>query len=122
MEASTRREETLVSAMVAPASLPGGTLDSPALAGILDTPLEAMTSIASPAFASVILVVAPMAPASHLAILDPSVALTAAAAASSSHPTTGTLASAPAAAVMEGLSVLVAAAADHAAITIIRVL
>merc|ERR1712133_172331 len=117
MEASTRREETLGSAMVAPASLPGG---------ILDSPVEAMTSIASPAFASVILVVAPMAPASHLAILDsqeaaeatlairldPSVALTAAAAASSSHPTTGTLASAPAAAVMEGLSVLVAAAAD----------
>merc|ERR1739845_89724 len=121
-EASTRREEILASEVVAPASLPGATLDSPASVEIQDTPLEVLTSIPSPAFdlatmavgpASLLAILAsPEAAVETLAIhLDPSAAL--AAATSSSHPATRTLASALAAADMEGSSVRAAATVDH---------
>merc|ERR1739845_10477 len=87
-EASTRREGIPASEMVAPASLPGTTLDYPASAEVPDTPLEALTSIPSPA--------------SLLAVLDPPAGL---AAAISSHLATRTLASALEATGMEGSSV-----------------
>merc|ERR1739845_243431 len=110
-EASTRREGILASEMVAPASLPGATLDYPASAEVPDTPLEALTSIPSPASLLAVLV-SPEAAVETLAIhLDPSAGL--AAATCSSHPATRTLASALAAAGMEGSSVRAAATVDH---------
>merc|ERR1739845_342470 len=113
-EASTRREGILASEMVAPASLPGATLDYPASAEVPDTPLEALTSIPSPASLLAVLV-SPEAAVETLAIhLDPSAGL---AAAISSHLATRTLASALEATGMEGSSVRAAVTVEHAITT-----
>jgi len=117
------RRVTLASTAAVPSTLPGATLDFPTSVEIPATPLEAVTSVASPASTSVTSVV----PAS-LALLASQEATvealairldspTLAAAVSSSHPITRTLASARATAVMEESSVWVAVAADLALIT-----
>merc|ERR1712126_5692 len=87
---------TLALSAAAPDTFPGETLVSQALAEILATRQAEMTSVASLAFASAMLAVAP---ASLLAIhLDPSAVL--AATVSSTHPITRILGSAPAAVVI----------------------
>merc|ERR1712133_142046 len=118
------RWENLASVAVAPFTPPVATLAFPALAEIPDTPLEAMTSVASPAFVSAILEVVPASLRGLLASSEAAVEALAIhqdsparAATKSSHSITLTLASALAAAVMEESSVWAAVAVVLAAIT-----
>jgi len=117
------RRATLASAVVAPSTPPVGTLASPDLVEIQDILPEEMTSVASPAFTSAILEVIPASLLELLVSLEAAVEASATrldspalAATKSSHPITRTLASAPAAAVMEESSVWAAAAVERAAI------